>query len=172
MEAAKKPPAGGQGDDAAAAKIAALEAEVADLKLQLAKLTDLAARAQADLQNAKVRMQKDGDEIRKFAGEMLIKKLLPVIDNFQRAFQHLPADLKSHEWVKGITAIEQDLMRQMAEMGLKKMEVMGQQVDTAKHEVLTVGDGKEGEVIEVFEEGYELNGKVIRPAKVKVGGGN
>lgn len=116
-------------------------------------------------------MQKDGDDIRKFAAEELLKRLLPTIDNFQRAFQHLPDDLMDHEWVKGITAIEQDLMRKMGEMGLSKMECLGQQVDTARHEVVTIGPGKEGEIITVIEDGYELNGKILRPAKVIVGDG-
>lgn len=135
-------------------------------------MTDIAARAQADLQNAKIRMKKDSEDIGKFAAEMFIRKLLPTIDNFQRAFLHLPEDLKNHEWVKGITAIEQELMRQMGEMGLKKMECLGQQVDTARHEVITIGPGKEGEIIEVIENGYELHGKVLRPAKVIVGDGS
>ena len=141
-----------------------------DLTAKLQQMTDLAARAQADLQNAKIRMQKDGEEIRRYASEGLLKKLLPTIDNFQRAFAHFPEDLKNHEWVRGITAIEQDLMRQMSEMGLKKMECLGQQVDTARHEVITLGSGKEGEIIDVIEDGYELNGKILRPAKVRVGG--
>ena len=169
---AKKPPQGSttSGDDAAA-QIAQLTAQIADLQQQLNKLTDVAGRAQADLQNAKVRMQKDADEIRKYASEAAIRKLLPVMDNFQRAAAHLPADLQSHDWVKGVLAIGQDFLRQLSDMGVKKMEVVGQPVDTAKHEVLTMGPGEEGKILEVFEDGYELHGKVLRPAKVRVGSG-
>ncbi|HEY8666925.1 MAG TPA: nucleotide exchange factor GrpE [Tepidisphaeraceae bacterium] len=154
------------------ARVLALEAQVQEMALQLSKLTDLAARAQADLQNAKARMQKDSDDTRRYAAENIIKKLLPVVDNFQRAFAHLPADLQNQEWVKGVLAIEQDLLRQLQEMGLKKMEVLGRQSDSARHEVLMVGPGEEGTVTEVFEQGYELHGKVLRPAKVKVGDGS
>ncbi len=153
------------------AKALALEAQVQELTQQVAKLTDMAARAQADLQNAKARMQRDGDDLRRFAAESILRRFLPVIDNFQRAFQHLPADLQNHEWVKGVGAIERDFMKQVGEMGLRKFESLGQQVDTARHEVITLGSGKEGEIIEVLEEGYELNGKILRPAKVKVGDG-
>ena len=49
---------------------------------------------------------------------------------------------------------------------------MGEDVDTQKHEVLQTGPGEEGKVVEVFEEGYSFNGKVLRPAKVKVGDGD
>lgn len=170
MEPPRHPPTA-QAGQSADPRIAHFEAQVKELTTALAQMTDVAARAQADLQNAKIRMQKDGDELRTFAAESFIKKLSPTIDNFQRAFQHLPDDLKSHEWVKGITAIEQDLMRQMTEMGLTKMECLGQQVDTARHDVITIGPGREGEIIEVVENGYELHGKVLRPAKVVVGSG-
>src|SRR3989338_6207461 len=152
--------------------IAELEAQLKDLTAKLQQMTDIAARAQADLQNAKIRMQKDSGDVRKFAAEAFILTLLPTIDNLQRAFQHLPEEIKSHEWVKGMTAIEQDFLRKMAEMGLMKMECQGQQVDTACHEVIIIGPGKEGEIIDVIEDGYELHGKILRPAKVRVGDGS
>jgi molecular chaperone GrpE len=145
--------------------------QIQELTTKLQQMTELAARAQADLQNAKIRMQKDGEDIRRFAGEAFLKKLLPTIDNLQRAFQHLPRDLANHDWIKGIAAIEQEFMRQLSEMGLRPMECLGQPVDTAKHEVVTIGPGKEGEILEVIENGYELNGKLLRPAKVMVGSG-
>ncbi|MEK7590918.1 MAG: nucleotide exchange factor GrpE [Patescibacteria group bacterium] len=173
MTTAAKGSADGQGKGSSGArqdpKAPALEGKIAELAEQVKKLTDLAGRAQADLQNAKARMEKSGEEFRKFASEALLLKLLPTIDNFQRAFQHLPAELKTNEWVRGVSAIEQDLMRQLHDMGLRKMESLGTPVDAAKHEVLTTGPGEEGKVIEVFEEGYALHGKVLRPAKVKAG---
>lgn len=144
---------------------------MAELEEQVRKLTDLAARAQADLQNAKTRMEKDADELRRFALQSIVTKLVPVIDNFQRAFSHLPAELKDHEWVKGVGAIEQELIKQAGELGLKKFTSLGEQADTARHEVLMVGPGKEGVITEVFEDGYEMAGRILRPAKVKVGDG-
>ena len=74
--------------------------------------------------------------------------------------------------MKGVSAIEADLMKQVGESGLKRMQSHGEIADPMRHEVLTIGPGEEGNVIEVFEEGYELNGKVIRPAKVRVGDGS
>jgi molecular chaperone GrpE len=158
MESKKKPP-----------KSAELEAKIKELSEQIAKLTDIAGRAQADLQNAKIRLEKSREEMGKFAAEETLRRLLPVIDNFQRAFQHLPEDLKNHEWVKGIVAIEQDLMRHLGSMGLSRMESLGRPVDPSRHEILMTGEGEDGKVIEVFEEGFELHGRVLRPAKVKAG---
>jgi molecular chaperone GrpE len=145
---------------------------VQELEEQIRKLTDIAARAQADVQNAKIRMEKDADELRRFALQSIVTKLVPVIDNFQRAFSHLPPDLKDHEWVKGVAAIEQELIKQAGELGLQKFSPLGEKADTARHEVLMVGPGEEGVITEVFEDGYELAGRILRPAKVKVGDGS
>lgn len=163
------------------AELAAVREELAAVQAQLAekdglqaehdKWKDFAARAQAELQNAKSRVEREAGELRKFAGEQMIRRILPTLDNFQRAFQHIPPELASAEWVKGVAAIEQDLMRQMADAGLNRMQSLGQPVDPHKHEVLMAGPGAEGTVVEVLEEGYEMHGKVLRPAKVKVGEG-
>ena len=99
-------------------------------------------------------------------------KLLPTIDNFQRAFAHLPEELADHDWVKGVQAIEQELIRLLEESGLQKIEAKGQPVDPEKHEVMSTGPGPADTVLEVFEDGYELHGKTLRPAKVVVGDGN
>ena len=159
--------------------IAALEKELKELREQVKALTELAARAQADLQNAKGRIERDGEEIRKFAAESVLRRLLPTIDNFQRAFQHLPQGLRPQsgvspelvEWAKGMLAIEQELMRCLSDLGLRKFSPLGQAIDPHRHEMLLTGPGAANTVIEVLEDGYELHGKVLRPAKVKVGDG-
>ncbi len=150
----------------------ALLQKIVDLQAELQKMKDLAARSQADLQNAKARVERESDELRKFASEGLIRKILPTLDNFQRAFLHIPDDLASHEWVKGVSAIESDLMKQMSDAGLKRMQSLGEVVDPQRHEVLSIGPGADSTVTEVFEEGFELHGKVLRPAKVKAGDGS
>lgn len=137
----------------------------------LQKMKELAARAQADLQNAKDRMDRQAVEIGKFALEGFLMRILPTIDNFQRAFSHLPGELKDNDWVKGVQAVEQALLRDLEGVGLRKIQSAGQKVDPAKHEVLQTGPGEEGMIVEVFEDGYELHGKILRPAKVKLGNG-
>ena len=138
---------------------------------ELAKLKELAARAQADLQNAKARMDKEALEIRSFAMLGLIEKLLPTISNFQRAFDHLPEDLADHDWVKGLQATEQQLMADLQSVGPSQVASLGKPVDPQMHEVLQATEGEKDIVVSVLEEGYTLNGKVIRPAKVVVGNG-
>lgn len=135
------------------------------------RLKDLAARAQADLQNAKGRMEREAADLRMYAVESMIMKLLPTIDNLQRAFTHLPEDLASHEWVKGVLAVEQQLMNELSAVGLTRMESVGMPVDPNRHEVLQTAQGDKDVVVEVLEEGYLLHEKVLRPAKVIAGEG-
>ncbi len=146
-----------------------LQQALAAALVEIARLKDLAGRAQADVQNAKQRMEREAADLRSFAAEGVIRRILPTLDNFQRAFSAVPADIASHEWVKGLTAIEQDLLKQVFDMGLSRMQSLGAVVDPAIHDIITVGPGDDGKVIEVFEEGYTLNGKVLRPAKVRAG---
>lgn len=148
-----------------------IQAQLDAALAETARLKDIAGRAQADLQNAKQRLEREASDLRAYAGEGVIRRILPTLDNFQRAFGAVPADIAGHEWVKGLTAIEQDLLKQVSDLGLERMKSLGETVDPARHEVITMGPGEEGKVVEVFEEGYTLNGKVIRPAKVRAGGG-
>ena len=146
-------------------------AQLEAAQAEILRLKDIAGRAQADLQNAKQRLEREAADLRAYAGEGVIRRILPTLDNFQRAFNAVPQEIAGHEWVKGLTAIEQDLLKQVADLGLERMKSFGEIADPARHEIITVGPGEEGKVVEVFEEGYTLNGKVIRPAKVRAGNG-
>lgn len=127
-------------------------------------------RAKADLENYRRQVEKDRIDFGKFANENLIVQLLPVLDNFQRAANHLPENLKDDEWVKGITGIEKQFEQILESAGLKKIAAKtGADCDTNLHEAIATGEGESGKILEVIEEGYELNGKVLRAAKVKVG---
>lgn len=148
-----------------------LQARLEAALAEAARFKDIAGRAQADVQNAKQRLEREAADLRAYAGEGVIRRILPTLDNFQRAFSAVPAEIAGHEWVKGLTAIEQDLLKQVSDMGLERMKSLGETVDPARHEVITVGPGADAVVTEVFEEGYTLNGKVIRPAKVRAGNG-
>ncbi|MFA5273136.1 MAG: nucleotide exchange factor GrpE [Candidatus Peribacter sp.] len=152
-------------------EIAKLRAECSVLKQEADRLKDIAGRAQADLQNAKERLERERQDVGRFALAGALTKLLPTIDNFQRAFRHLPEELKNNEWVNGVAAIEQELVKQVTELGLQKINALGQPLDPTRHEVLQTGPGEQGKVLEIFEEGYEFNGRVLRPAKVRVGDG-
>lgn len=149
-----------------------LREDLQKLQQEAARLKDIAGRAQADLQNAKDRLERERQDVSKFALAGAMTRLLPTLDNLQRAFQHLPEDLKNHEWVKGVLVIESDFPRVLSELGLQRMESMGKALDPTRHEALQTGPGEKDKILEVFEEGYECNGRVLRPAKVRVGDGS
>lgn len=140
------------------------EPQVQELMAQIEKLTDIAARAQADLQNFKARMQKDAQELGKFAIAPLLLTLLPVLDDLKRAEHHA-------ENIDGLTQVTSKLEKVLTNAGLQKIESIGQKIDPLRHEVLTTAEGEKDVILEVHEEGYELHGKILRPAKVVVGSG-
>lgn len=173
----KKDPA--QDDDLAAkvkaaqagdVRVAELETKIGELTEQLKKASDVSSRSQAELQNAKIRMEREASDLRKYAAEAVLTKLLPTIDNLQRALKVIPKNLENDAWVKGIVALEQQFLKEVGDMGLRRFDSVGKPFDAERHEVLMEGQGEPGKVIEVLEDGYELHGKVVRPAKVKVGG--
>jgi molecular chaperone GrpE len=161
------------GDMAAAvAELNKLTDELTAAKQELDRLRDIAGRSQADLQNAKDRLAREAADLRAFAAAGIVQRLLPTVDNFRRAFAHLPPELAAHDWVRGVQAVEQELLRQLEEAGLKRIDCIGKPADPAHCEVLQTAPGEKDVVLEVFEDGYEFGGRILRPAKVKVGDGN
>ena len=139
--------------------------EAEALKEQIEKLTDIAARAQADLQNFKARMKNEAKELGKFAVVPLLLSLLPVHDDLARAVEHAGEN-------DGLSQILAKLEKIFVDAHLKKMKSLGQKVDPQKHEVLAITKGEKDIITEVHEEGYELHGRVLRPAKVIAGEGS
>jgi len=128
-------------------------------------------RVVAEMQNLKRRSEEDKKQFAAFANQALILDILQIVQSFNLSVEHLPKDLADNEWVKGVLSIDQQLNGFLERQGVKEIECkVGDKVDPAKHEVMMKGEGKEGEVVEVFEKGYEMNGRVLRPAKVKAGG--
>jgi molecular chaperone GrpE len=151
-------------DGDAAAEIAAARAEAASFR-------EIAARAQADLQNAKVRIDREDSERRQYATEAVILQLLPWVDDFRRAYAHMSSDIASTEWGKGMRAVADDLQKTLQRLGVTVIGSVGEPIDPERHQVLLAGPGTEGTVTEVIAEGYALHGKVLRPANVRAGNG-
>jgi len=83
------------------------------------------------------------------------------VDNFERAL--------AHDENENFQKIYENLVASLEKVGVKKIEVLGEDFDAEKCDALMTGEGESNKVLEVFEDGYELNGKVIRHAKVKIG---
>ena len=143
--------------------------QIAQLQEELAHMTEVAKRAMADLQNFKRRTEEERADLRIHANLNLLESIFPAIDNLARAFESIPKELQTNEWVKGIQVIETNLLTSLEQLGLKAINETGVPADPLFHEVLMEGDGPAGQVIQIIEKGYEFNGKTIRPAKVQVG---
>ncbi len=144
---------------------------VEELTQQMQSFKEAASRAQAELQNAKIRMERELSSTRQYATQHVLLSLLPIIDNFSRATKHLPESLTSNEWAKGMLGIFSQLQKALTDAGVASIPSLGESVDANLHEVILEGPGKKGVITDVFEEGYLLHGKILRPAKVKVGNG-
>lgn len=144
--------------------------ELSALKAENETLKSQALRAMADLQNYRRRVEEEKKTMFDFAATSMILDILPIIDNFQRSLEHLPENLKNEEWVKGIEHILAQCLDLLEKRGVQVMQIKtGDPVDPNLHQAVMNEAGPEGTILEVFEKGYTLNGKVIRTAKVKVG---
>ena len=139
---------------------------------ETAKLKEALARTMADFQNFKRRAEEDKMRFVKFANADLLKELLPIIDNFDRACVHVPDELKEDVWAKGVVSTHDELMKALDKIGVKKTETVGQKFDPTKHDALMSGPGEKDVIIEELEPGYIYNDTTIKAAKVKVGDGS
>ncbi len=160
-----------------------VEAEVGEenteaLKQALAKEkakaeTNLAGwqRAQADLENYRKRSEQEKEEISKFANSVLMLSLLPILDDFERAFTSIPPNLAKLSWVDGIRLIERKLQASLESQGLSPIKAVGEPFDPNFHEAAMHGKGEEGIIVAELQKGYKFRDRVIRPSMVVVGDG-
>ena len=128
-------------------------------------------RAQADFMNYKRRAEQEKEETIKFANEVLMFNLLPILDDLERAFASIPAQLAELGWVDGVRLIERKLQTTLEAQGLSPIKALGEPFDPHLHEAVRQDKGSEGIVVEEFQRGYKFRDKVIRPSKVVVGSG-
>ena len=135
------------------------------------KNLDLYIRSQAEIDNLKKRYQKERQSLVKFANESLIKQLLPVVDNLEKAITH-SQDKDSIETIReGVDLTLKGLMDILTKAGIEKVEAVGEQFDPNFHEAVSemADHGVEpGTVIKDLQKGYILNQRLIRPSMVIV----
>ncbi len=120
-------------------------------------------RALADYQNLEKRTMEETHEIRLYATRNFLEKLLPIIDNLERAETHLGDE--------GLAIAMKELYAMLAKNGVEKIDVVGKAFDPYTMECIEVTEGEKNEVVEMTNPGYTMHGKLLREAKVKVGGG-
>jgi molecular chaperone GrpE len=144
------------------------------LKEELEKANERYLRLFAEFDNFRKRTQKEKSEWISTASEELIKKLLPVVDDFERAMGSLEKSGDLETLKQGVQLVQHKLVSTLEQQGLKPIEnPTGQSLDTDLHEAITSisapSDDLKGKIIDQVEKGYRLNEKVIRYAKVVVG---
>jgi molecular chaperone GrpE len=128
-------------------------------------------RAAADMSNYKKRAEKDASEMTKFANSVLIARLLPVLDDFDRAFATIPDNLRDLTWIDGVMLIARKMNAILEAEGLKPIEALNKPFDPTLHEAVIheeTDQHEDGMVIAELQKGYKLNDRVLRPTLVKV----
>ncbi len=120
-------------------------------------------RALADYQNLEKRVEREKDNFVKFANAILILKMLPILDNLERAQETLKD--------QGIELVIKQFKEALSSEGVTEVEAEGKEFNPEHHEAVEKVEGEEGKVVNVIERGYKLGEKVIRPAKVTIGSG-
>lgn len=151
------------------AELEALQKRLEAAESRAAEYKDGWMRSQAEFQNYKKRIERDNQVIYSSMKGDIIKKILPVLDDLERALQNRPSD--SGAWVSGIELIQKKLISVLEAEGVRKMEAQGAAFDPNFHEAIShePAEGFEsGLVIAVVQNGYMLGERVIRPALVRV----
>lgn len=148
--------------------IDALRAELMDAQAKAAENLDGWQRALAEFQNYRKRMDRDRQAEQVAMKGDLIKKVLPVLDDLERALQNGPIN---DAWAGGIQLIQRKLQGILEAEGVKRIDAVGVQFDPNFHEAISqdpAEDADSGQVVEVVQQGYTLGDRVIRPAQVRV----
>ncbi|MFZ1839807.1 MAG: nucleotide exchange factor GrpE [Dokdonella sp.] len=147
----------------------ALSQLMADYEIKLGEMRELVLRERAELDNQRKRLQRDLDQARKFANERLLGELLPVIDNLERA---LAADVAESGGMRaGVEMILKQLLGVATSAGLIVVDPLGEPFDPERHQAMSLVEGNgqaTNTVVAVFQKGYVLNDRLLRPAMVNV----
>lgn len=150
------------------AQIEALQSQLSEAEAKASEYKDGWMRSQAEFQNYKNRLQRDNEMMYVSMKGDIIKKVLPVLDDLERALQNRPAD---DAWANGIELIVRKLQTVLESEGVKRIEAEGVEFDPNFHEAIShepSDDVASGHVIAVTQNGYMLGERVIRPALVRV----
>jgi molecular chaperone GrpE len=140
-------------------------------RAKAAEYQDALLRARADMSNYRKRVEKENSEFTKFANSALIARMLPVLDDFDRAFQTIPDNLRGLTWIDGIAIIARKMSAALEMEGLKPIEALNKSFDPNLHEAVIheeTDQAEDGTVIAELQKGYKLNDRILRPTMVKV----
>lgn len=155
-----------------AARIAELEAALLTSEAKVQEQQDGVLRARADVDNMRRRTEQEIDKARKFALTKFAEELLPVIDNMERAIEMADKNEAAvQSMIEGVELTLKTMMDTVEKFGLKQINPEGEAFNPELHQAMSIQESAEHEpntVMLVMQKGYELNGRVVRPAMVMV----
>lgn len=162
-----------------AQEAARLAAEVDTLQGQIANLTDRLLRAHAEMDNLRKRAEREREETAKYAISKFAREVVAVADNFERAIQAVPAgaaeqDAVLKSLVDGVSMTEREFLNVLERNGVKRINPKGEQFNPHHHQAMMEMQNTEvapGTILEVFQCGYFIEDRVLRPAMVVVAKG-
>ncbi|MDO8559048.1 MAG: nucleotide exchange factor GrpE [bacterium] len=126
-------------------------------------------RARADFLNYKKEEMERIGEFLKYGTEEMISKVLPILDNFEIIESKLPENLKQDENIKGLLQIKKQLSDFLKNHGVEEIKSVGEKFDANLHEVVEeVAGVQPGVIMSEVQKGYKINGRLLRPARVKI----
>src|SRR5215475_2269497 len=157
-------------NDAVAADNARADADVAKLAADLDDLKQTLLRRQADFDNYRKRIERERSDDSKRATARVVEALIPIVDSFEHALAaHREAEYENYR--KGFELIYKQMLDNLAKLGVERIEPAGQPFDPHQHQAVDRAESKDapdGTVLQVFQAGYLYNGRVLRPAMVRV----
>lgn len=145
--------------------------DISGLEQQIGELTEALQRERADAINIRRRHDEQIGNMRSVIKANVVRDLLPVIDNFDRALKHVPKDLESNDYIKGVQGVVKQFEKTLQDMGVERIKTVGEPFDPRYHEAVSMDEdegGTEEVVSEELQSGYKLGEEVIRHAMVKV----
>jgi molecular chaperone GrpE len=149
-----------------------LQSRMQQLEQESTNYKDQYLRTAADLKNFKRRTEEERSSLIRNATAGLILKLLPILDDFDLAMQHVPAEIVEHAWFNGLQGVQRKLQMVLEGEGVKPIEALGQPFDPHFHDAVMhedAGPEQAGKVTADLRRGYMLHDRVLRPTMVKVG---
>lgn len=137
---------------------------------QVDELTLALQRERADAVNLRRRHEEEITALRTRVKSTVVADLLPVIDNFERALKHIPADLEGNDYIKGVQGVVKQFEATLADMGVERIKTVGEPFNPHYHEAVSMEEGEGGQEIvsEELQAGYHIGEDVIRHAMVRV----
>lgn len=144
--------------------------QIAVLEQQVAELTEALQRERADSMNIRRRHDEQIAGFKDMVKAGVVRDLLPIIDNLERALKHVPADLAENDYVKGVQGVVKQFEKTLTTIGVLRIKTVGEPFDPRYHEAVSMedGDGEQEVVSEELQAGYILGDEVIRHAMVRV----